>query len=84
MIADEAIRDLDEPELKALCDMALGRIFLLGSRPEQPGDVTVYYQARSMFLAAYERERLGGRIPEPEPLVQHQLMVNRNRFGESG
>jgi hypothetical protein len=33
--------------------LALGRIFLLGSRPTQPGDVEQYEAARAVVLAHF-------------------------------
>ncbi len=36
------------PEVK----MAIGRIFLMGSRPEQPGDAKVYADCRAVIMDA--------------------------------
>jgi len=41
-------------ERDLIIKMALGRIFLLGSRPEQPGDIEQYEKARHALLTAYD------------------------------
>lgn len=40
--------------------MALGRIFLLGSRPEQSGDVAVYERCRRLILDHHYDEQNQG------------------------
>jgi hypothetical protein len=40
----------DETERRALVSLAIGRIFRLGSRPEQPGDAAEYQRCRSIVL----------------------------------
>ncbi len=37
-----------------IVELAFGRILLLGSRPEQPGDVEEYERCRSIILNALE------------------------------
>jgi hypothetical protein len=41
-------------ERNRIMEMALGRIFLLGSRPTQPGDIEQYEKARHALLTAYD------------------------------
>lgn len=39
-----------------LAELALGRIFLLGSRPFQPGDIEEYERCRAIVLDAVGRD----------------------------
>ena len=39
-----------------IMELALGRIFRLGSRPTQPGDIEQYEAARHAFLTAYDAD----------------------------
>jgi len=43
--------DLSDSERRAAVRLALGRIFRLGSRPTQPGDVAVYEMCRAVILS---------------------------------
>lgn len=38
------------PEDSRIAQLAMGRIFLLGSRPEQPGDIEQYETCRAIIL----------------------------------
>ena len=50
----------DSPaEKKLLVDLAFGRIFRLGSRPTQPGDVAEYERCRAIILDNTEPTPLG-------------------------
>ena len=42
------------PERRALAELALGRIFRMGSRPYQEGDIAEYYRCRDIVLDAAE------------------------------
>ncbi len=42
------------PEAESAINLAIGRLFLLGSRPEQDGDVKQYEDARYVILCATE------------------------------
>lgn len=37
-------------------NMALGRLFAMGSRPTQPGDVEMYEKIRSIFMEAFDNQ----------------------------
>lgn len=43
-----------EQQRDQIMSLALGRIFRLGSRPTQPGDIEQYEAARRVFWAAYD------------------------------
>lgn len=47
--------DATEAECHQLMRLAMGRIFLLGSRPFQEGDLEQYEAARAVMRAAHER-----------------------------
>lgn len=51
-------------------NIALGRIFLLGSRPEQPGDVSDYLRCRSVILD----------VLDPPPFVDRAPDYGRDRL----
>lgn len=44
----------DDQDQHALACLAIGRIFRLASRPEQPGDVAEYERCRAIVLDAVE------------------------------
>lgn len=50
----EAMKNSTREELETLVKLALGRIFRLGSRPTQPGDVEQYEFCRSLIMDATE------------------------------
>ena len=45
---------MDKVEAGEIMSMAIGRLFLLGSRPEQPGDIETFYKIRSAVMEAAE------------------------------
>lgn len=71
---------------RTLAELALGRIFLLGSRPFQPGDTEEYERCRAIILDGvgqdmpadykpnYVRDRLRG---AQEPNCGHKSYKNR-------
>ena len=70
MIADAVVHDMTPEERAQIVRLALGRVFQLGSRPTQPGDVEQYESCRALVMAAseprtdyvhnYVRDRLKG------------------------
>lgn len=42
-------------DLDKLAELALGRIFAMGSRPSQPGDLAEYERCRAIIIAAASR-----------------------------
>jgi len=52
---------MSDAERRILVQCAIGRIFAMGSRPEQPGDGAEYEHCRAVILDAYEAER--GELP---------------------
>lgn len=44
----------EQQEAARVMDCAIGRLFLIASRPEQPGDVETYYACRTAILDAAE------------------------------
>lgn len=61
---------LPAEEKDAIRARALGRIFRLASRPEQPGDAEEYERAKRAFLATYTDEELAAQRPyrlQPPP-----------------
>lgn len=55
---------MNKHEATIAMELALGRLFRLGSRPEQPGDVDEYHRLRLVALTA--ADVLGTR-PEYQP-----------------
>lgn len=62
---------MSDGEAATIVKMAIGRLFLLGSRPFQPGDIEQYEDCRRVILAnspnssnswepCYPRDRLKG------------------------
>jgi hypothetical protein len=45
---------MDDAERRAVVRMALGRIFRLGSRPTQPGDIEQYERCRAAIMEAID------------------------------
>lgn len=45
---------MTEDEKRTIVALAIGRIFRLGSRPAQPGDVEEYERARAAIYAALD------------------------------
>lgn len=45
-------------EAESLMELAIGRLFLMGSRPTQDGDIATFYACRSVVMEA--AEVLGG------------------------
>ena len=45
---------LDSQEARALCQLALGRILRLASRPSAPGDVEQYERCRALMAEALD------------------------------
>jgi len=43
---------MTDPEKTKLVELALGRIFRMGARPTQPGDVEEYERCRAIILDA--------------------------------
>lgn len=43
-----------DPERRALAELALGRLFRIGSRPFKEGDIAEYYRCRAIVLDAVE------------------------------
>lgn len=70
------MRDLDEEERRAV-ECALGRIFKLGSRPTQPGDVEEYERCRGVILDITDPP--SGRVE----CVASILARHRVRFGDT-
>ena len=68
---------LTEEQKNRIRELALGRLFRLGSRPEQPGDAEEYERVRRAFLATYTDEELaamrGYSLPSPHanPVPHH-------------
>lgn len=62
MTIDDLVATLTRQERAQLVELALGRIFRLGSRPTQPGDVAVYEHCRAIIVAI-----CGGEVPSWQP-----------------
>lgn len=71
MLTVDAVRSLSEKERERVMQLAIGRLFAMGSRPSQPCDVAEYERIRAIVLdiagdapAAwhpdYARDRLRG------------------------
>lgn len=45
---------MDKAEAMEVIRAAMGRIFRLGSRPSQPGDIEEYERCRALILDAHE------------------------------
>lgn len=41
---------MTQDEARTMCELAIGRLLRLGSRPEQPGDIEQYHQCRAIVL----------------------------------
>jgi hypothetical protein len=54
MFADSA----PHPRMPAQVQLAIGRIFRLGSRPEKPGDAADYERCRAIIMAASSFEHV--------------------------
>jgi hypothetical protein len=57
-----AIERASPEEKNQLVSLALGRIFRMGARPSQPGDVEEYEKCRAIIMAA-----LPAKAPEWQP-----------------
>jgi hypothetical protein len=55
MITADIIRTMEPAERQRAAELALGRIFRMGARPSQPGDVEEYERCRAIILAASEK-----------------------------
>lgn len=49
----------DQEATKHLVRCAIGRIFMMGSRPTEPGDVEEYERCRAIILDNVEEQPLG-------------------------
>jgi hypothetical protein len=66
---------VSDEEKRIAVKMALGRLFRLGSRSSQPGDVKTYGDIRAVVM-----DTLEGAESRPEP-VALILMRHQARFG---
>lgn len=67
---------MTDAERKAAVHLALGRIFLLLSRPYQPGDEAEFANARAVILEATDT------VPEYREPAASVLMRHKARFGD--
>lgn len=54
MLNIDRAKGMSEAEKTAAVQMAIGRIFRMGSRPSQPGDVAEYYRCRNLVMDLLE------------------------------
>jgi len=61
-VRENPLRD-DQDERRKIVELAIGRIFALGSRPTQPGDVEEYNRCRAIILNATDPTKYPGQYP---------------------